>query len=104
MASCRYLQRKRKQREQAQARYSRAGVLARERKKQAEAAGWHDVGGFVTDGCLGEHRVRLLCSDDYSERVLAVTVDGEHRRPRTLRGVEKCMARMVARGNGKERA
>jgi hypothetical protein len=67
-------------------------------------AEWQDVGGFVTDGCLGEHTVRLLFSPDYDERMLAITVDGEHRRPRTLRGVEKCITKMVVKGHRKNRS
>lgn len=78
---------------------SAKGVAARKRLRSERAAEWRDVGGFVTDGVLGEHRVRLLASDSYGDR-LAVTVDGEHRQARTLRGVLRCMAKMVLKGMG----
>lgn len=72
---------------------SRKGVAARARLRMERAAQWRDVGGIVTDGVLGRHNVRLLARDGYPR--LAVTVDGEHRQARTLRGVMRCMAVMV---------
>lgn len=76
---------------------SRAGVEARRRKRLERADGWTDAGGFVTDGVLGVHSVRLWRSETYGER-LAVTVDGEHRQARTLRGFIRCMAEMAYAG------
>ena len=73
---------------------SAAGVAARERLRIERASAWKDVGGFVTDGALGKHAVRLLASESYGPR-LAVTVDGRHREARTLRGVLRCMSNMV---------
>ena len=55
---------------------------------------WKNVCGFVTDGCLGTHTVRLLAYPGDTLAV-AVTVDGKHRRARSLRGVVRCMAGMV---------
>jgi len=60
----------------------------------AEVDALLDVGGFVTDGCLGTHVVRLLAYPG-DERRLAVTVDGRHRQARTLRGIVRCMAEMI---------
>lgn len=67
---------------------------AKDRKRVEAATEWRDVGGLVTDGVLGVHSVRLLASDSFGP-VLAVVVDGTQRRPRSLRGVVKCMAEMV---------
>ena len=61
-----------------------------------------DVGVFVTDGCLGQHSVRLLAWPNDSQP-LAVVVDGVHKRPRTLRGVVRCLALMIERARGSER-
>ena len=78
---------------------------AKERKRMAAAESMRDVGGFTTDGCLGTHRVRLLAYPG-DVAALAITVDGQHRRPRTLRGVVRCVAalvfRPVARSTGRE--
>jgi len=70
---------------------------AKERKRRERACAWRDVGGFV--GVLGEHRVRLLARDDYP--ALAVTVDGECRQARTLRGVVRCMSAMIFQAQNK---
>jgi hypothetical protein len=68
---------------------------AKERKRLAESEGLRDVGGFVTDGNLGQHTVRLLAWPG-DERAMAIRVDGRERRPRTCRGVWRCMAVMIA--------
>ena len=62
----------------------------------ARAESLRDVGGFVTDGVLGVHAVRLLAKDD-EVKYLAVSVDGQAKASRTYRGVLRCMAEMVAR-------
>jgi hypothetical protein len=62
----------------------------------ARSESLRDVGGFTTDGVLGAHTVRLLAWPGDCNR-LAVTVDGQHRQARTLRGLTRCMAAMVAR-------
>ena len=51
------------------------GVKSREQKRMADAAPLRDVGGLITDGCMGAHSVRLLAWPDAS-RHLAVSVDG----------------------------
>lgn len=73
---------------------SAKGVAARERLLIEQPATWQDVGGFVTDGVLGAHAVRLLRRDGYGPR-LAVTVDGRHRAARTLRGFSRLVAKML---------
>lgn len=73
-----------------------AGVAARERNRLARAESMRDVGGLVTDGCLGAHTIRLMAWPG-DERRLAVVVDGQHRQARTLRGVIRCVAQMVTR-------
>ena len=78
---------------------SRKGVEARRRLMLERSATWRDVGGFITDGVLGVHSVRLLACETYGER-LAVTVDGQHRQARTLRGVVRCMAKMIIAKSG----
>ena len=70
------------------------GVAARQRKRAADEAAMVDCGGLTTDGCLGRHSVRLLAWPGDVRRV-AVVVDGQHRRPRTMRGVQRCIAAMV---------
>jgi hypothetical protein len=72
------------------------GVAARERNRRARTAAMRDVGGLSTDGCLGFHSVRLLAWPG-EDRHLAIVVDGEHRQARTLRGIVRGMAEMIAR-------
>jgi len=72
------------------------GVAARESNRRARTAAMRDVGGFATDGCLGDHSVRLLAWPG-EDRHLAVVVDGEHRQARTLRGIVLGLAEMIAR-------
>jgi hypothetical protein len=67
---------------------------AKERKRIAEACHWRDVGGFTTDGILGNHKVRLLAKDD-EDKWLAVFVDGQAKQPRTMRGIKNCIADMI---------
>jgi hypothetical protein len=86
--------RKARRRNDIQREKSRKGVEARARLRRERAEAWRDVGGFVTDGALGRHVVRLLAREGYGPR-LAVTVDGEHRDARTLRGVVRRMGIMV---------
>lgn len=69
---------------------------AKERKRMEFGATMHDCGGFVTDGILGEHLVRILSYGD-GELHYAITVDGEHRMARTERGIIRCIARMIYR-------
>ena len=73
---------------------SLAGVEAKRRKRIEQAAQMIDVGGFTTDGILRKHSVRLLAYPD-GGRLYAITVDGEHMKPETLRGTVRCLARMV---------
>ena len=70
------------------------GVATREAKRLANVAAMRDVGGFVTDGCLGTHTVRLL-TWPHERRHVAVVVDGQHRQARTLRGVARIVAEMI---------
>jgi len=72
-----------------------AGVRARAQKRLAHTQAMRDVGGLVTDGCLGRHTVRLLAWPDQAAGKLAVMVDGQHRQPRTYRGVLRCLAAMI---------
>lgn len=89
--------RKARRRSDIQREKSRKGVEARARLRHERAGAWRDVGGCVTDGVLGAHVIRLLARDSYGPR-LAVTVDGEHRDARTLRGVVRRLGLMVWRG------
>lgn len=73
----------------------KAGVRAKAEKRSREAYAMRVVGGFTTWGCIGQHTLELLYGDAYSERHLAVMVDGECRKPRTPRGVLRCIAEMV---------
>ncbi len=70
------------------------GVEARRKKRMEFCSTQHDVGGFKTDGLLGEHVVRILSYGD-GGRHYAITVDNEHRQARTERGIVRCLARMV---------
>ena len=66
---------------------------AKDRKRMECTAAMRDVGGFVTDGCLGTHTVRLMAWADGSH--VAVTVDGRDRQARTLRGVVRILAGVI---------
>lgn len=69
---------------------------AKERKRMEQAHAMLDVGGFTTDGIIGQHTVRILSYGDEG-RHYAITVDGEHRQARTERGILRCLARMVCK-------
>ena len=69
---------------------------AKARRRMEQTAAMRDVGGLVTDGCLGAHTVRLLAWPDDTRR-LAVVVDGQHRQARTRRGIVRCVAAMIER-------
>ena len=68
---------------------SKLGVEARRRKREAEASEMRVTGVVKTSGIFGEHEVQFLDFGD--ERLGYVRVDGELRRPRTVRGFEKTM-------------
>jgi hypothetical protein len=87
-----YWARKRLKRREA----GRRGAEAKARKRMAEGEAMTDVGGLVTDGCLGKHSIRLLAWPGEA-RSVAVVCDGQHRRPRSLRGVQRCIAMMLSR-------
>lgn len=74
-----------------------AGVAGRERARVLRAGEMLDVGGFVSDGCLGVHSVRLMVWPG-DVNCLALMVDGKHRRARTYRGVLRCLVKMVVGG------
>lgn len=84
-----------RRRSEIQRSKSLLGVAAKNLKRVERVAALRDVGGLTTDGCLGVHSIRLLAYPDESEVRLAVVVDGQHRQARTLRGVVRCVARMV---------
>ena len=67
---------------------------AKERKRMEFGSTMHDVGGITTDGLFGVHAIRLLSYGD-SEPHYAITVDGEHRRARTERGIIRAIARTI---------
>jgi hypothetical protein len=69
---------------------------AKERKRMERVSAMIDVGGIRTDGILGKHSIRILSYGDEG-RHYAITVDGEHRRARTERGIIRLLARMVYR-------
>ena len=71
-----------------------AGVAARRRKRMEYGFTMLDVGGIATDGLFGTHKIRILSYGD-GEPHYAITVDGEHRRARTERGILRLLARMV---------
>lgn len=73
---------------------SMRGVEARRRKRSERAASMVDVGGIRTDGCMGEHTIRLLAWPN-EDLHYAVVVDGEHRMARTYRGVLRCVSKML---------
>lgn len=74
--------------------WSQNASAAKDRKRMAESCTMRDVGGLVTDGCLGAHVVRLL---DWPGDVpqLAPVVDGRHCRPRSLQGIVRCLAKAI---------
>ena len=77
-------------------RKSHLGVAAKARKRLAEAESMRDVGGLVTDGCLGRHTVRLLVYPEDTQ-FLAVVCDGQHRRPRSRAGLVRCIVDMIGK-------
>ena len=81
-------------RKEAKAKRCAQMRAAKERKRIARSSSLRDVGGFITDGCLGNHVVRLMAFAD-GER-LAVVIDGNHRKFRTYRGVLRCIAEMIS--------
>lgn len=97
MASYSYMRMKRKEREERQARYSRAGVLVRERKKREQTHAAECVGTVTFDGPMfgGVHVMRCLFSEDYSDRYLMIDVDGAAFRPLTVEGVRKLIAKRI---------
>lgn len=80
----------RKRRREMVLRRCAAMRAGKERKRLEVGEPWRDAGGFRTDGCLGCHEVRLMARD--GECVLAVVVDGRHRRARSLNGVKRVLA------------
>lgn len=70
---------------------------AKERKRVAVAAEAACVGVISFDGALfgGRHEMRLLMSDDYSERYMMVEIDGQAHRPRTVEGLRRLLARRL---------
>jgi hypothetical protein len=68
---------------------------AKERKRQEESQALQPSGWIRTGGCLGEHFVELMAYPDGKH--VAVIVDGQHRQPRTMRGIARCIARMIER-------
>ena len=72
---------------------------AKERKRMAEAESLEPVGGLTTWGCLGKHEITLLVYPADNTHY-AIMVDGNHRRARTLRGVYRCITRMIAGETG----
>ena len=73
---------------------------AKERKRVERGLALRDVGGLVTDGCLGVHVVRLLAYPE-AEKHLAVRVDGKEKRARTLRGIVRVIAEMILKAKRK---
>jgi hypothetical protein len=69
---------------------------AKQRKRIERAAAMTECGRVVTTGCMGDHDIRLLAWPDDGLAV-ALIVDGAHKRARTLRGVWRIIAAMVAR-------
>ena len=74
---------------------SRKGVLARERKRlaQAERAKW--VGTIHFDGPAfnGQHQIRVAARSD--EPFLLVDIDGFQHRPRSVRGLLRLICRRL---------
>lgn len=73
-----------------------AGVVAKQRKRIAERADMRDVGGITTDGCLGQHTIRLLAWPDEA-RYFGIVADGRHSQARTYRGIWRVLTRMIHR-------
>lgn len=67
---------------------------AKARKRLERAESMTECGRIVTTGCMGTHDIRLLAWQDDGMTV-AVVVDGVHKRPRTLRGVWRCLAKLI---------
>ena len=69
---------------------------AKEQKRFLESVGLSPSGWIHTGGCLGDHIIELLAYPDGQH--VAIVVDGQQRRPRTMRGVFKCVAKMAGKG------
>ena len=90
---------------QKERKHARAmkGVEARRRIRMERTSGMTDVGGIATDGIFGAHSIRVLSYGD-AEPHYAITVDGQHRKPRTERGILRLLARMVYRHSERAKA
>ena len=91
MASASYI---RKKRERAKER-SKLGVAARRAKMQERGSDLEVAGTITTTGNLGNHFIEILACDDPVH--VWLRVDGELRRPRTLRGVVRVLAGWIWR-------
>ena len=93
--------RKSHSRKQYESKVSKCAAMraAKARKRIERAESMVDCGGLVTDGCLGNHTIRLLAWPDDGQRV-AIVVDGQHRQARTLRGVWRSIATMIGNTKG----
>lgn len=98
MSSVSYFRAKRKRLQERSCK----GVLARERKRMAEATAATVVGVVKFSGTMfgGDHEI--LCLNRDGEKHIMLDIDGRPHRPTTYRGVLRLLARRLVR-NGKQK-
>ena len=75
-------------------RQSKARRAAKDRKRMASPVILSEVAGLHTYGSLGVHHVQVMHNDEDTAQLLIV-VDHILRKPRTFRGVIRCISEMV---------
>lgn len=93
-----------KRRREKQLRRMATMRAAKERKRMAESCVAKCVGVITFDGPMfgGDHTLRCLFSETYSERHLMIEIDDVTSKPRTVRGVFKLLAKRLAKQREKE--
>lgn len=76
-------------------RWSANANAAKARKRMAEVGEMTEIGTIYTSGVFGAHSIHALARSDRDERWLYIVCDHQAKRPRTLRGVLRCLAKMV---------
>ena len=86
---------------QAKKKWSRNAHAAKARKKAEQASAMEIVGTVTFDGPMfgGNHVMRCLFCDDYSDRHVMLEIDGAPFAPKTVAGVYRLIARRLCGRN-----
>ena len=104
MPSYTYLRRKQEKQRERQARYSAAGVAARQRKIEQERDDAELVGTVQFSGSMfgGEHVLTCYAADWYSDSKVMIEIDGHASKARTVRGLQRVIARRLTQGGSND--